>query len=144
MILFRTNGFDGLRLADLLRWPLFPDNVWDRLRYYRGQCESQFPTDKNCALFCLVTKFKEYDSIFGFHEDVLLNIIGSQGISTNGSTDWKIPLADRFTKLCFHLVDIIPHDDTLICNPDISVFGNCYWDNMIDNCPVNLKNASNC
>lgn len=119
--------------------------TWLRLKIYRGQCERQFPTDKNCVIFCVITKFKEYDTVFGFHEDEILRLIGSKGLATNGSTnDWKIPIADQSVRQCFNLVDILPNDDTLICNPDISVFGNCYWNKMINACPDDLKNATNC
>ncbi|KAL5291448.1 hypothetical protein ACFFRR_010694 [Megaselia abdita] len=125
--------------------PFLKNETWIRLKYYRGQCENQFPSDKNCAIFCIITKFKEYDTIFGFHEDVILRLIGSKGLATNGTrNDWKIPIADRIVRHCLNLVDIKPHDDTLICNPDISVMGNCYWDKMLEACPDHLKNVDNC
>lgn len=119
-------------------------DVMEQLGKVREQCTREFPTNKNCAVFCAFTKFKLYDTILGFHSNDILEVVGSKGLVTNGQGDWKYPLGDQYAHECLYWVENAPNDDTLICNPDILVFGNCYWNNLISKCPAHLKNATNC
>lgn len=123
--------------------PLLPNEIWDRLKLYRELCSEEFPYDKHCALFCMASKFKEYDSVNGFNTNLITEMIGSKGV-VGGEKDWKKKVADQIVKQCFSLVHLKPNDKTRICNTDISLFGNCYIEKMIDACPANLKNPKHC
>ncbi|KAL5291445.1 Obp99a.2 family protein [Megaselia abdita] len=115
---------------------------WENVTIITKLCLNEFPDDINCFMLCFYSKFGKYDTINGFIVEAIKEQLGSQAYP-DGS--WTNEIANDIIKKCLDLVKLGPTTlDTLTCNPDIRLFGTCYWDLMFKNCPERLRNEKDC
>lgn len=84
-----------------------------------------------------------YDPVSGFNVIAFKEETGSSTYKGEGS-EWKSAIADDIIDECFEDVQIVPDENTPLCNPDLRTFVNCYWNKMFRNCPKELKNEKYC